>query len=165
MFPHTGQFGTNQYPATAETLINTRLLAVPIRAFEQILTTKPSIAFKMMGVMGGTIRELQNKLQGFTHRNVEDRGISLLIRLAEDFGTVLDGGDILIHVPMTHQEIANIIGFTRESVTRLLNSLCKEGILLSNRQGFIVKDLQALKERICVKENCSHCRELRLYER
>jgi CRP/FNR family transcriptional regulator len=59
--------------------------------------------------MASEIRELQNKLQGFTSRNLEDRGISFLIKLAEDFGIRIDG-KVLINVPMTHQEIVNLIG-------------------------------------------------------
>ncbi|WP_335926384.1 Crp/Fnr family transcriptional regulator [Paenibacillus lutimineralis] len=164
MFPHTGQFGSNPYPTTATTVINTELFALPISSFEQILAGSPSIAFKMMAVMASEIRELHNKLQGFTSRNLEDRGISFLIKLAEDFGIRIDG-NILINVPRTHQEIANLIGFTRQSVTRLLSSLCKEGLLTVNRKGFLIHNLQALRERVCVKENCAHCREHKLYER
>lgn len=164
MFPHTGQFDGNLYPATAVTVVDTRLLVVPIRSFEQILSTTPSIAFKMMGVMSSKIRELQDKLQGFTQRDVEDRGVSFLIKLAENFGIEQDG-EIHINVPMTHQDFASFIGSTRETVTRLLNNLRKDGILLVSRKGFIIRNLQALKERICIKENCPHCREIRLHKK
>ncbi|WP_334073985.1 MULTISPECIES: Crp/Fnr family transcriptional regulator [Paenibacillus] len=164
MFPYTGQFDSDLYPTTCMALVDTKLLAVPIRSFELMLASTPSIAFKMMSAMGSKIRELMDKLQGFTHRSVEDRGISLLIKLAEEYGIERDGG-IYVGVPMTHQEIASIIGLARESVTRLLNSLRKEGMVIVSRKGFYVKNLLALKERVCVKENCDHCRQLKLYNR
>src|SRR5690606_37376908 len=41
MFPHTGFFNQNPYPATAEVIVDTHLLAIPVRSFEQLLTNSP----------------------------------------------------------------------------------------------------------------------------
>ncbi|MGG6314043.1 Crp/Fnr family transcriptional regulator [Paenibacillus macerans] len=160
MFPLTGRFDGEASPVTAVTVVETSLLAIPLRSFEHLLASSPGLAFKMMGLMSGKIRELQSKLQNFNQRSVEDRGISLLLQLAEHFGVEREG-EVLVPIPVTHQELASTIGFTRESVSRLLTSLRKEGIVQVNRKGFVVKNPLALKEKVCVKENCPHCREQR----
>lgn len=159
MFPLTGRFDAEASPVTAATVVETSLLAIPLRSFEQLLAGSPELSFKTMGLMSGKIRELQDKLLNFNQRSVEDRGISFLIYLAEHFG-IERGGEVVVPIPVTHQELASTIGFARESVSRLLTGLRKEGIVQVSRKGFVVRNLQALREKVCVKENCPHCRGL-----
>lgn len=128
--------------------MDTRLLAIPVRSFEQLMMKTPSIAIKVMRVLGEKIRELQEKLQDITGHDVQDRGILFLLNLAENYGKVKNGdGAVHIDVPMTHQEVANAIGTTRETVNRLFNQLRKDGILESNRHGMIIYDMEDLQNR------------------
>jgi CRP/FNR family transcriptional regulator len=144
MFPHTGFFNQNPYPATAEVIVDTQLLAIPVRSFEQLMTNTPAIAIKVMRVMSEKIKDLQEKLQEITGHDVQDRGLLFLIKLAENYGTTKDGC-VHIDVPMTHQEFANVIGTTRETVNRLINQLRKEAIIETHRNGFVILDYEALK--------------------
>lgn len=145
MFPHTGFFSQQHiYPATAETIVDTEIIAIATEAFEHLLLDIPSIAIKVMKAMSQKIIELQEKLQQITGSDVHDRGLSFLIHLAENHGTDRNGA-VHIHVPMTHQEFANTIGTTRETANRLINQLRKEGLIETNRHGFIIHDLAALK--------------------
>src|SRR5690606_34435185 len=70
MFPHTGFYNQDPYPATAEAIVDTKLLAIPLRQFEQLMMSTPSIAIKMMRVMGEKIKELQEKIQVLTGQDV-----------------------------------------------------------------------------------------------
>ncbi|WP_054028399.1 Crp/Fnr family transcriptional regulator [Bacillus sp. FJAT-28004] len=144
MFPHTGLFHTNHYPATAETIVPTALFAMPIKPFELLLRSNPGIAVKLMWVMSQKILELQEKLQELTGQDVQNRGQLFLLKLAENNGTVKNGKHH-IEIPMTHQDIANAIGTTRETVNRLLNQLRKEGIVETDRSGFVIHDMEALR--------------------
>lgn len=144
MFPHTGFFNQTPYPATTEALVDTHVLAIPVRAFEQLILAMPSIAIKVIDVMGAKIRELQQKLQQFTGHDVHDRIIFFLLQLADKHGEV-KGSRIHIELPMTHQELANTIGTTRETVNRLLNQLKKQRILEMHRSEIIILDRDALK--------------------
>ncbi|MBB3111162.1 CRP/FNR family transcriptional regulator [Paenibacillus phyllosphaerae] len=144
MFPHTGLFNNKSYPATSEALLHTALLAIPVKSFESLLLEVPSMAIKIMRVMSDKIQELQGKLQELTGQDVHDRGQSFILKMAEYYGTV-KGDEIHIPFPMTHQDIANVIGTTRETVTRLLNQLRKESILDADRQGFVIYSLEGLR--------------------
>lgn len=145
MFPHTGFFNQHPYPATAETIVDTQLLAIPVHSFEHLMMATPMMAIKVMRVMSEKIRELQEKLQGLTGQDVQDRGLSFLLKLAENYGT-LKNGAVYINVPMTHQEFASVIGTTRETVNRLINQLVKEKLLETHRSGFIILDYERLKK-------------------
>lgn len=144
MFPHTGFFNQNPYPATAEAIVDTLLLAIPVHSFEQLMLTTPTIAIKVMRVLGLKIQELQAKLQEFTGQDVHLRALSFLLQLAEKHGEA-KGNTVLIEVPMTHQEFANVIGTTRETVNRLLNQLRKDKIIETQRNEIIILDVEALK--------------------
>lgn len=145
MFPHTGFFNEQAYPATTEAIVDTQLLAIPVRSFEQLMNQVPVIATKVMRVMGEKIVELQQKLQQLTGHDVQERGLLFLQKLAEKSG-VENEGSIHIHLPMTNQEIASTIGTTRETVNRLINKLRKEHIIEMNREGFIIHDLNRLRQ-------------------
>lgn len=143
MFPHVGFFNQDPYPATTEALMDTELLAIPIASFEQLLLTTPTIAVKLLGVMGAKIKELQERIHEFTGQDVNNRAISYLLKLAEQHG---DKGEhtIRLHLPMTHQEFANAVGTTRESISRLFIQLRKDKIIRIERSRTILIDLEAL---------------------
>lgn len=147
LFPHTGFFHKSVYPATAETITDSLLLAIPIRSFEQLLLSTPSIAVKVMAVMSEKIAELQKKIQELSGQDVQNRAVSFLLHMAEKYG-VLSGNAISIDLPITHQEIANSIGTSRETVNRLLNQLRKEQILEIKKNKLIILDIERLKHRL-----------------
>jgi CRP/FNR family cyclic AMP-dependent transcriptional regulator len=145
MFPHTGFFNQDPYPATAEAVLDTQLLAIPVRSFEHLIISTPNISIKVMRAMSDKIIELQVKLQGLTGQDVQDRGLSFLLKLAENYG-MLKNDKVHIDVPMTDQEFASAIGTTRETVNRLINQLRKEKLLETSRNGFIILNYEALKK-------------------
>lgn len=144
MFPHTGFFNQHPYPATAEAIVDTKLVAIPVRQFELLMMNTPSIAIKMMHVMGMKIRELQEKLQVLSGQDIRHRVLAFLLQLAEQHGST-DERKITINLPMTHQEFANSVGTTRETVNRLLSQMSKEGLLQVDRSRIVLIDLEALK--------------------
>jgi CRP/FNR family transcriptional regulator len=145
LFPHTGFFSTQPYPATAEAITEARLAAIPVRQFEQLILHTPSIAVKLMRVMGEKIVELQEQLQTLSGLDVKHRVLSFLLKLAERHGE-MQGNRIAINLPMTHQEFANSVGSTRETVNRMLNQLEKENVLKTERNRIVILDLDALKQ-------------------
>jgi CRP/FNR family cyclic AMP-dependent transcriptional regulator len=144
MFPHTGFFNPTPYPATTEALVDTHVLTIPVHAFEQLILAMPSIAIKVIDVMGTKIRELQQKLQQFSGHDVHGRILFFLLQLADKHGEV-KGSRVHIELPMTNQELANAIGTSRETVNRLLNQLKKQRILETHRSEIIILDKDALK--------------------
>lgn len=144
MFPHTGFFDTSPYPATAKAVVDTVLLAIPLKSFEQLMIDSTNISIKVMRAMSEKIIELQVKLQGITGQHVQDRGLAFLLKLAETCG-IHNNDQIHINMPMTHQEFASTIGTTRETVTRLFNQLRKENLLETPRNGFVILDYEAFK--------------------
>lgn len=144
MFPHTGFFSQDPYPATAETLVDSLLIILSLRYFEQLIQDVPSISKSLIDVMGAKINELQFKIQQITGHDVHGRILTFLNQIANKLGE-RRGDHIHIELPITNQELANSIGTTRETVNRLLNQLKKKQIIRSTRSEIVILDMEALQ--------------------
>jgi CRP/FNR family transcriptional regulator len=77
---------------------------------------------------------------------------SILIRLCHSYGIATEEG-ILIDLPITHQELANLTYGTREVIQRALKELREKDIIYYDQQKFIVKKLNYLRQSV----DCQHC--------
>ncbi|WP_246105415.1 helix-turn-helix domain-containing protein [Sporomusa termitida] len=71
------------------------------------------------------------------------RTAQILIRLSQQYGRTVAGG-VEIDLEMTRQDLANLIGTTRETVSRVLNSMRKDKVLHFADQKIIILDEQRL---------------------
>ena len=83
------------------------------------------------------------RIQNLGYRLPRERVIACILDLATRFGAN-DGKEILIEVPITHQDIADSINTTRETASRVLEQLFEEGLLSQDDRLFIVKDEKQL---------------------
>jgi CRP-like cAMP-binding protein len=82
------------------------------------------------------------------YRTVRERIIAFLINMAQRFGKPLDNGNILIEVPLRHQDIASSVNASRETTSREIAGLERKG-LLKNKQTYIeLVDYKALQEHL-----------------
>lgn len=77
---------------------------------------------------------------------------SVLIRLSNAYGKRVEDG-ILIDKKLTNQELANYIGATRESISRLLKSLIKENIITIESKYITIHKKEYLEDEL----RCEHC--------
>ncbi|WP_166243511.1 Crp/Fnr family transcriptional regulator [Paenibacillus turpanensis] len=148
MFPHIGFFLPYPYPATAETLVDTRLIVMPVKQFEKLLLEKPQLSVKLLRVMGQKLKDLQDRLQELSGSDMQARALSFLKELIENHGVAASGGIFEVPFPLTHQEIANSIGTARETVSRLFTQLKKEGVLDTSKEGHILIERDALYRKL-----------------
>ncbi|MDG5787643.1 Crp/Fnr family transcriptional regulator [Evansella sp. AB-P1] len=130
IFPHTGFFDHSPYPGTAKAKKNVTVLAVPISGFEQLIKSHPEMAFRMIKVMNSKIIYLQKKLNEILSLNVESRLKGAMSHLQDTQGTT---------IRLTHQEISNIIGSTRETVSRQLKKWEQSGWVEVKKDRIILK--------------------------
>jgi len=144
MFPHTALCDNPLYPSSAESIMQTVLLVVPIRPLERFLLKNTTVAFKIMRVLIEKINELQREKQELTGQDTQHRGQMFLLKLAEHYGKTKNG-ELRIGIPMSHQYFAYTIGSSRETGNRFLKKMKKEGIVDMHRSGFVIHDVESLK--------------------
>ncbi|PTK65422.1 Crp/Fnr family transcriptional regulator [Staphylococcus borealis] len=98
------------------------------KQFTSLLEKKPKLGVKFIDILSTKLKEMYETGQEIALDNVKDRIIALLIKLSSKFGQEDDEWKT-INVKITHQDIATMIGSTRETVSILMGELKKEGIV------------------------------------
>jgi CRP/FNR family transcriptional regulator, cyclic AMP receptor protein len=144
MFPHVGFFRKGGYPGYSEVLEPASLVVVPISQFEKVLVENPYLSIKVFKVLGEKIVDLQERLEAQILNNTYEQIIKLLIRLGELHGEKQENGTIVLKSDFTNKDLANMIGTTRETVSRTLTKLKKDRLIISDSQGNLILDPDVL---------------------
>lgn len=124
MFPHIGIFRQTAYPAHSVMIEKGVLFALPTARFRSLLESNPALSLKLLSVLESKIIELQGRLEEMVLHDTFGRIVLLLIRLSRLHG-VPEGEIVRLNVPFTNQELASMIGTSRETVSRTLSQLKK----------------------------------------
>jgi CRP-like cAMP-binding protein len=106
--------------------------------FLQILSENFTIAKKVLAELSKRLRNASNRIESLATMDVYGRLARFFLDLARDQGKVLDNGYVAVTRP-THQSIANMIGTSRETVSRLIHDLMKQNLLLSEGKTIYLK--------------------------
>jgi CRP-like cAMP-binding protein len=117
----------------------TQVYSIRHRDFTDFLGAHPEAAMKAIGILSARVRALGHVLVGLASDNVETRIARLLVR----FAAVSSGtrccagstkGELCVNVRLTHQDIANLIGASRQTVSSALAHLRKMGAVRTVNQ-------------------------------
>jgi CRP-like cAMP-binding protein len=131
------------YPATAQAVENSRALAWDTAHLRELVSKDPSISLNVMGLMHGYISELQERQKALVTDRVEQRVARILLKLAAQSGKKIDEG-VLIDLPITRQDIAEMSGTTLFTVSRTLNEWERGGLLEIGRERVVIRDPHGL---------------------
>ncbi|MCM2531862.1 Crp/Fnr family transcriptional regulator [Neobacillus pocheonensis] len=148
MFPHVGFFRKGDYPAYAEVLESSTLITVPISKFEAVLIDNPELCIKVFRVLGEKIVDLQNRLEEQILNNTYEQIVKLLIRISQKHGKELEDGRILLKAEFTNKDLANMIGTTRETISRTLTKMKKDKLIEVDDESNMLLDIERLMEEI-----------------
>ena len=98
--------------------------------FLHILSENFSITQKVLAELSRRLRNASNRIESLATMDVYGRLARFFLDAARERGKVLDNGYVAVSRP-THQSIANMIGTSRETVSRLIHDLMKQNLLLS----------------------------------
>ena len=123
--------------ATVKTLEATRLLALSRRDFIEILRQSPDLALAVIEELSRRLKETNEQASSLSFQGVTDRVRSLFERIAVRDPSALDGR---LTPPLTHQQIADMIGTSRETVTRAVKELKQGGWLGQVGKRYLLPD-------------------------
>lgn len=113
--------------------------------FEDFLSRFPQMSLRVLKLLGFKINVLENKLQNLVFKDIKTRICDLLDSLYEKNGDHQKG---LIKVHLTHRDIANLVGCTRETASLNLSQLKKEGIIDYQKRRIKILSHHKLKRYI-----------------
>jgi CRP-like cAMP-binding protein len=130
-------FRNAPYPATPTAVEDTRVLAWSAERMMELLREHPALAAKAMGMMGGRIAELQERLQQISTQQVERRIAAAILRIVAQSGRKTEGG-VEIPFALSRQDLAEMTGTTLHTVSRTLSAWMNDGILEGKRSSHLV---------------------------
>ncbi|WCK55829.1 Crp/Fnr family transcriptional regulator [Aneurinibacillus sp. Ricciae_BoGa-3] len=138
MFPHVGMFGGSPYPATAEAMEDCRLYSINVEELTRMLLSNPELGIRMLRVFEDKIRTLQSRLSDVLSKDMTDKIMNTLTSLASTNGIDNPEG-CRIDMELTQQDVANLVGTTRETASRVISQLKKEGKIEFDSRHIIIK--------------------------
>lgn len=126
--------------ASVKTLEPTRLLALSRRDFIDILRQSPDLALAVIEELTNRLRETNEQASSLSFQGVKERTRGLFERIAQRDAT---RGNRRMTPALTHQQIADMIGTSRETVTRAVKQLKEEGWLDQAGKRYVIPDVDA----------------------
>ncbi|HCC69254.1 MAG TPA: Crp/Fnr family transcriptional regulator [Nitrospiraceae bacterium] len=132
------------YPASAQAMEHAAVIRISRKTLFKIMDEYPALTLEAVKYFSERLRNAHNMLRNIATERVENRIASLLLKLSEKVG-VIDGEAKKIDIPLTRQEIAEMVGTTVETTIRTMSKFKKQGIIKAS-QGKIVVNVNTLKE-------------------
>jgi len=133
--------------ATAETTQATKVYTLRRGDFERLIENNPRLAFHLLDYTMERLRRANQQIYDLTFLTVRTRIIKRLLRLAQEYGTPTSQGTV-IGLKLTHQQLAEMVGAVRETVSKVLSELQEEGLIKIQAKMIIVPDEEALTRKI-----------------
>lgn len=140
------------YHFTAKALTNCDIIMIKKDTFEEFVLNNKTAMNSLLNWLSTRYLKAQMKCQDLIMNGKKGGLYSILIRLCNSYGVRTDEG-ILIDLPLTHQELANLTYGTREVIQRMLKELRELDIITYDQLKFTVKDIGFLKREV----DCQNC--------
>ncbi len=130
--------GERVYPASAQAVGDCAALRWDAETTARLMERHITLAFNVMRVMAGRIHDLQDRVREMATERVERRIANTLLRLARQTGKKTAGG-ILIDLPLSRQDLAELSGTTLYTVSRTLSRWEQDGIVEAGRERVLIR--------------------------
>ena len=131
----------------AEAMEDSQLCVIQKEQFLSMIRKRPELSFRLTKLIGLRLRRIESRVEDLVFRDVPSRLAHLLIQLSEEYGNPTQDG-ILLSIKITHQEMANLIGSIRETVSATLGEFKKEGLITSEGRKIIILRPELLKKQV-----------------
>ena len=137
-------FAASRSDIVAEAMTQmTTIKKIPIEKFRREMVANVTLYRDVMKSISASLSRSQERLRRITLLNSRHRVIHFLANHVKKAGRQV-GYEFVVKPAITHQEVGNISGTSRQTATTVLNELRKKGIIHFNRSYLIVRDLDAL---------------------
>jgi CRP/FNR family transcriptional regulator len=132
-------------PVQVEAFEDTLICALYRGDFLALIRRQPELLLAVMKVLAERLRVAEEEIADLVFQDVRGRLASLLLRLAEAYGRKT-GGMLRLTLRLTHQDIASMIGATRETVTSALSRFRDAGLIATDQRHIMIRDPEGLRQ-------------------
>ncbi|MDN5203537.1 Crp/Fnr family transcriptional regulator [Fulvivirgaceae bacterium BMA10] len=122
---------------------DTRVCPMNISDMQQLMAINRDLSLKIFKLIGFRIKKLERRIESLVFKDARSRIVDFIRDLAYEKGKKV-GFETLIKNHFTHQDIANLTGTSRQTVTTILNELKDQNLINFDRRRILVRDLDKL---------------------
>jgi len=144
VFAEVVLFDGGPYPATAEATEDSKIGLIRNSDMERITLENTGIALGMLKIMARRLRMAQKQINELALMDTSRRMASTLLFLAAEQGIACPGGTA-IDMSLTNQDLANLIGTSRETANRILGDMRRLKAIQVDKKQIVIIDMKKLK--------------------
>ncbi|WP_313638015.1 Crp/Fnr family transcriptional regulator [Paenibacillus sp.] len=129
-------FGTREH--YIETIEESHICTIDPARFEEFISHRPRFLKSLLQVLSDRIKSMSRLTQNLAIGNLHDKILCVLLKLSDQLGVKNEDNYYKINVPLSHQEIANLIGASREAVTVALQELVKAEVIQTGFRTILI---------------------------
>jgi CRP/FNR family transcriptional regulator len=131
----------------AEAMVDSFCYEIEKEHIESYMEKRPNFARKLLQIIGNRRLEMENLLEDMAFMDISSRVIALLLKYAENN---------VVKIPLTHQDIADLTGSTRVSVSRCIAKLRKEGLITTDESTIRLANNEILHSHVQYSSSASY---------
>ena len=139
IFGEMSLVGQGMHNTFAEAVDECLLCVMSRSDVERLMRDKPMVSFRFVEALGDRVASLESRLEEIAFKSIPARLASLLLRLSDEQGeeNVISG--------YTHQDLGEMLGTYRETVTQTLNEFKSDGLVDISRKRVEIRDRNGLE--------------------
>jgi CRP-like cAMP-binding protein len=145
-FGELSLFDPGPRTATATVVTDARVAKLPKAALQKWVQDRPQIAMQLLRVVARRLRRTNTMLADLIFVDVPGRVAKQLLQLAQRFGSI-DGGQLRVTHDLTQEELAQLVGASRETVNKALADFASRGWLRLEGKSVVILDRERLARR------------------
>lgn len=120
-----------------------QLCVIKVDDFQKLMESNHSLCLRVISLMGKRLKRAENRLESLIFKDARTRIVDFLKDSVSKRGRRV-GFEMLLKHSLTQQDIANLTGTSRQTVTSVLNDLRKSDLIYFNRRSILIRDLANL---------------------
>jgi CRP-like cAMP-binding protein len=122
---------------------DTQICPMSIQDMQDLMKDDRELSLKIFKLIGFRIKRLEKKIESLVFKDARTRIVEFIKDAAEWKGQKV-GFETLVNTKLTHKDIANLTGTSRQTVTTILNELKEKNLITFNRRRILIRDLEKL---------------------
>jgi CRP/FNR family transcriptional regulator, cyclic AMP receptor protein len=146
MFGELSLFDPGPRTATATAVAESELIALRNDQLHAFLENRPAVALQMLQALARRLRRTNDNLSDLVFTDVPGRVAKALLDLSNRFGRPAETGILVAH-DLTQEELAQLVGASRETVNKALADFATRGWLKLEARAVVLLDVERLQRR------------------
>ncbi len=135
VFGEMGMFGEQPRSASVVAVVPSDLIVIAKNDFRSLMQDNFEVAWRMMCNLADRLRNADRKIESLALMDVYGRVARLLLEMSEEVN-----GEQLVVQKLTKQDIAKMIGASREMVSRVMKDLSTQGLIEDTGRGIVLRE-------------------------